>query len=563
MSGIVSYYLPKTASLEKVNAARRQISALVGDYLPDVDVTPGSVTGDCVITPMAIGLSGVEEATDKLLSDLRLSQPARGVIYSCEFVESYLANFGVYDLALSPPRGVVRLTFSADLALVVNRNTFFNFGSDDVWRISVVNKASGNVSINPSTAVPDGNADNYYLRQIAIERWAVDLPVEASSFTAPVRKNSSATVSTIPANLVSAVAATDFRDGIGPRKLSDLARRAQHISASASMNTRAGIRSFFFQRWADSVMVSPVIAGDEASIEVVTSSPLALPRPTIDIFYRSGQDYQTLTERVKLRYVEVNSEFVFRGRLDLSWRPTELLGVTWAGDDGATSGWEVFSSSNGAREDFFGSRHETLWLSVAPVLDSNSLPLIVIDEDDDGPYAWFDVAFRADTSLPQVRGFVESADNVPPGVEVLVREPHVASVGLSCLIIRDKGAAINLTDLRNRIGAYFLSVGNPNALSLSQIHRIIQQLGARTVSVACLSSCSPSPASRLLRDVTDLVTLTQDWSADSDFIAATVTNDFSAILDFESHSVGESKWAKSAATTKVVLSNLEIQEIDA
>jgi len=79
-------------------AARVEVVSFLQPLIPDVDLAPGTPTGEMIVSPLAMARAAADESRSRLMSDLDLANVADGIIYSCDFVRSYLGNFSVYDV---------------------------------------------------------------------------------------------------------------------------------------------------------------------------------------------------------------------------------------------------------------------------------------------------------------------------------------------------------------------------------------------------------------------------------------------------------------------------------
>jgi hypothetical protein len=109
-------YTPSTIELSTsdVLSTRNQLAQYTRIAFPNVANAPGSVIGDLIVTPQSYILTALEKGLERVLSDITLENVANGVVYNCDFVGSYLKNFGIDQAKYLPSSGVIRLIFSQD-----------------------------------------------------------------------------------------------------------------------------------------------------------------------------------------------------------------------------------------------------------------------------------------------------------------------------------------------------------------------------------------------------------------------------------------------------------------
>jgi hypothetical protein len=506
-------YLPDLRDMPpgRMAAMRERVVRHLSGSMPDVDMAPGTPTGDLIVTPMTAMLASVEEANSRLMSDLDLANVADGLIYSCAFVRAYLGNFAAYDMENLRSFGLVRLTFSSPDGREIPRASRFRFGTGDEWRPALASHDSAGLYLLAAGSSHPGTPDTYVLAQTSASSWAVDLPL-TSEMTSPVSRGASGTASEVPSGLVGISAAVDFSMGTPPASLPQLAKAARRTAHSLTAGSRASIVAAAYRHWPEVRMVSPVVTGDVEMLRSPAGSAMVLQAPAVDIYMRSSRDLQVETQVVSLDYVQPDGggPRVFRGMLQSLHLPSKILSVTWSGTTSAdlVDSYTVFSKSS--RQDLYGCMHcgtrfEELYLEVAPELDGLGTSLIPLSErvvgDETRQFATFSVTYMADPLMRVMASTMESDDHRPAGVDVLVKSGPLVDISmLRMRYIRREGVVMLLSAARDRIGRYLAGAGQPEVFHQTALHEIMHLAGAaRTVGIDCDAVVRPSAASRLLR----------------------------------------------------------------
>jgi len=526
-------YYPDLAELtdEQLAAARQEVVQELQPYLPDVDLSPATPTGDMVVAPLAAARAAANEANNRLMSDLDLANVADGLIYSCDFVRAYLGNFAVYDVDNLRAFGLIRLTFTSGAARTIPRTIRFRFNTDDDWSLRVVNPDATEISLLAAGSSHDGSTDTYVLAQTSSTTWSVDLPL-TGVLTSPVLRYSAATVNELPAGLTGAQAACAFMSGLPTASLRDLARMARKAAFSLTAGSRASVKSMIYRNWPEAAMVSPIVPSDPEMQRMVEGTAMALLQPALDVYTRSARDMQRETQNIRLEYVVLEGETtgVFRGRLPLLHRASRIVSLTWSGVSSVTNlgSFTVFTRTE--RDDLSGCLHcgtrfETLYVEFVPVLDDNDTPLIpltdiVIDEVT-RQFAVFTVIYDADPMLESVSDLLESVEYRPVGVDVLVKSgPLILLDALTVYYSRKSGTKMTLGVAREKIVEYLRTAGYPDVFRQTELHDIMRYAGAERVTrITCAGHIMVSAATRLMRATLadpDDADLAGDWATESD-----------------------------------------------
>ena len=525
-------YYPAVAELTpaQIAAARAEEVAELRPAMPDVDLSPGTPTGDFVITPLALRRAVVNEAHSRFMSDLDLGNVAEGLIYSCEFVKAYLGNFGVYDVENLRAFGLVRLTFSSPNAINVERTIRFRFSTSDDWVLKVVDPDATYIQILAAGSTHTGNeaADTYILSQTTANTWAVDLPVEGV-LSAPIEIGTAGTATEIAPTLVGIAAAVAFMSGVPSASLSDLARMARKIAFSLTSGSRASTRALVYRNWPESNMVSPIVPGDDEMQRIAAGTALALQAPSADVYFRSARDMQRITQSIRLDYVQPSvGDKVFRGLLPLLHRASQIVSIEWSGTttESLVHSYMVFSKTD--RADLYGSLHcgtrfESLYVSLVPILGDLDVPLIPLSEDGGDQYAIFTITYDADPLLETVSSLLESPEYRPAGVDVLVKSgPLLVLDDLEITYVKKQGMKTLLSVARDKIVEYLRTAGHPDDFRVTELYDIMRNAGTdKVIAVGVAGRILVSAATRLFRAVLAVddpgdTDITADWTTNSD-----------------------------------------------
>lgn len=527
-------YYPDIAEItpETLATAREFVTRLLQPVMTDVDLAPGTPTGDMVVTPLAAGLAASNEAHSRLMSDLVMENVANGIIYSCEFVRAYLGNFAVYDVENLRSTGIVRLTFSSAGARTIQKAVRFRFGNTDDYSLKISDSGSDGVTILSAGSMHPGTPDTYVLSQTSAVTWAVDVPLDGI-MTAPIPRGTSGTATEVGEELVGIVAAIEFLPGLPPASLRDLAKLARKAAFSLTAGSRASTKSLVLRNWPETVMVSPIVTGDVEMQRSPAGAAMILQQPAIDVYIRSARDLQRETQTIRLQYVEStlggSTKSSFRGPLSLLHLPSRIVSVEWSGStqESLVDDYKVYTRSTSPSlygSLHCGSRYEELSIDVDPVLDDNDTPLIPRltsgSGDDYVQYAMFTITYDADPLLETMASTLEAPDHVPPGVSLIVKSgPLVSLSELTISFSKKQGTRTTLTAAREAIVEYFRTAGYPDVFRQTELHDIMRAAGAdKVTSITCVAFVRPGPAdSRFLSTISDPADthIGEDWAVES------------------------------------------------
>lgn len=503
MYDLISEYFPDIEELtpSQLASARAAVVDYLRPHFPEHDMSPGSVFGDAFISPFAAFFAALSVSQNRFMSDLDLENVAKGIIYSCGFVERYLGNFAVKDTSTLLSSGLVRLTFSEDKEYSLNKGVKFSFGSGDIFYPRLPSMVTDSFRILPSGSSADTALNEIALSQTSLSTWAVDVPI-SGKMTADVVRGVGGLASVVQPELVGMAAAVDFDYGLPPVSLPALAEIARRTAYAASVGSRNGTRAFVVSQWPETKVVSLIIAGDPEMQRSVPGTALALPAPAADICFRSRRDFQAESQSVRLNYDPVLR--VFRGKVNFLHRPG-LVETVVASEDLDLPMQEVVIYSRIASDRFPGSTgcgtaHEEFWLHVVPPVAEDETILVNQYQDavDDATYAMFTVTYRADPLLEPVSAMLTSPDNAPVGLDIAVKAgPLVRIHELTIGYRRKPGTTMVLDMARAEISAYINGVGWPELFSEAAIVESMYAAGAlRTQTIEYSATLTITPAHR-------------------------------------------------------------------
>lgn len=520
----IAEYFPELGELSptQLASARTRIVNWLQAYFPDIDMSPGTVYGDQFVSSAAGFLAAFETGQGRFMSDLDLQNPANNIIYSCRFVAGYLGNWGVYDTATLSSTGLVRLVFSQNADVTLNKSIKFTFGTADIFYLRPTSAVSGDLRIRQTGVIPNPDLNEVALVQTGDNTYAVDVPV-IGQMTGTVTRGIAGQSTILPTGLVSIIAAVDFDSGLPPQGLPDLARRTRVIAYAASSGSRSGTRAFVCQQWPETAIVSPILTGDREMQRAPASSAMILQQPQIDLYYRSIRDAQQETQYFNVPYDPVLQRF--RGPVGFLHRPGVVELLFWAGDPTLVLNPTLYSQIT--RSDLPGStgcgtRYEQFWFDLDPPRDTSGIIKIARQNDADGnPYATFGVTYRADPLLESVSLMMESSENAPAGVSMLVKNgPLIHIKGLWVYYRRTPGVTMLLDGAAAEIASYINASGYPDLFSEASMVDSMRVAGAaRVESFVYDAVLEVTPAQRRFAPEYDPST-DNDWSNDLNSVLA-------------------------------------------
>lgn len=499
-------------SQQQLDSARAFVVQKLREKFVDVDLSPGTVTGDQVVAPLSEFIAAADLAFSRFMSDLDLGNVANGIIYSCPFVEGFLGNFSVYDDSNLQSVGIVRLTFSADQAVSFTRNITFKFGEDVEFKIRFASEHGEFFEVLPSTSGWTTEVDKVVLVQTSDTTWSVDIPVTGTMVN-DVIAGTAGTINKIFPTLSGIVAVADFVRGATPTSLPELARMARRIYHSMSANSRYGIRSTVYHHWPETVMVSPIMPNDLEMQRGSAGTALGLPDTAVDIYFRSSSDLITQTQAVLLRYTSTAThdgainQTRFRGKLPLLHNPSKIISIKPVGitNPEAITEYTIYSRPTGTSIPYglhFGTRYEEFYVDITPGM-SGVVPIIPLSAAYDGAsvdyyYAAFEVEYETDPLFKSVAAHLESSDQAAAGVSTIVRSGPLVDIDTMTIYYhRRPGVKMLLNPALEKIVEYAKNAGYPEVFTPAVIHDIMKIAGASMVaSISVTGNIEATPSNR-------------------------------------------------------------------
>ena len=499
-------YLPATTDITAAAAAdvRARLAALWLQADPDADVRPNTVIGDRILTPAAYTIAAVEEAMRRFMSDLDPDNVAQGIIWNCPFVSQFLGYFGVYALPEARGTGTVRLVFSSNAQIDLDRGLRFRTAAGEP-ELSLWLPNDGPMSlVRAAGQVPVDDSNTLRLVEIGRDLFAVDVPV-TSEVTVTITAGTPLELTYIPDNLVSATCLDDFVDTAPPVALSKLAQLTRDTVYAASPGQIGGLRRFVRQMLPQIAYVSAAGPGDAEMLRGTTNA-LGLTTPAADVFVRGQNAGRLETQLVWLAYDQLALRF------SGTWTPlqTPLLmrGVLWDGDsslelDGVLIWGRSLDESKAPLMAAAGSGYDQYYVTLPmPQIDGTDAITLTSYTDSVGNTvhgAWFNVLYLSDPDVAVARSLLTSPDNRPMGVDVLVKPPVIVEFSnIDISYRRRAGQSLNLTAAQLEIQTHINNCGWPDRMTPAPWIDSMYYAGAASVSILAVGQVRWSVADRWL-----------------------------------------------------------------
>lgn len=580
-----SEYFPDVDEItpEELQTARDEVVAWLAVEFSDIDLSPGTPTGDAIVSPLAMYRAAAEKSNSRLMSDLNLENVANGIIYSCDFVRAYLGNFGVYDTEGSNSFGVARFVFDSPGEVILQKANRFSFGGDDAYEFMSTDENKDAITVLPAGSSHDGSSDTYVLSQLSELTWAVDIPLETAAMTSIVEAGSAGSAAVIPDHLVGIVSVIDFLDGVPASTLPKLAKMARRLASAITAGSRSSIAAMVYRNWPESNMVSPVVSGDEEMQRSPASSALTLQQPAVDLYVRSKRDMQRLTQSFRLDYVMASgaSNKTFRGKIPFLHSPSRIVSLEWSGSTTETNIADKKLFSRSTRADLPGALHcgtrfEDFWVDITPITDGSGTPTIPLtdtaEEGANKQYAVFTVVYDCDPVVSSVAALLEATDNKPVGVDMLVKSGPLNLVSEFTITYRKKsGVRMLLGQARDNLSEYFREAGYPETLRPTEIHDVMRYAGAdKVLGITFSSVVRPTPADAIIGYSEGELELAGDWHTPgrSDAVEPIVIDEPSHPIDYIPDHIVNKTYLNSgrlnvwAATDKTIRTHLDPENIN-
>jgi len=504
----VNTYFPEVSNLDAstLQTVRSRLDNYLKAKFPDLDTRPTSVFGDLVLSPMTYLVAGMETATSRVLSDLDLENVAKGVVYNCDFVKAYLKNFATTDQTTLKSSGVIRLVFCVDASYTIDRRAQYLSGTDNIFTLRLPN--AGALSILPVGSIPSPNTNEYVLKQIAEEEYAIDIGVVGTMTTQVAAGDVFTTDYTYGlSDLIRISAVTNFNFGLPPESLAVLAEKTRETFYSATMTTRTGARNFMAREFPDLASISPILPGDTGAIRA-SVNPLGVANGKLDICIQSQNFGTPVEQTIKLVYSSTADAFF--GNLALVEIPQTIESVLYAGDLTIDLGYKgptgdiviLGQSSDFSKAPMLTSAYsayENYWIKIN-MPSASGIDLISPEVGDSEQYAYFTISYNADPLVKVTSDVLSSSEMKPIGVDVLVK--GFVPVVIDSLVItytKKAGVTMTLSSARDEIYNYFAQLGYNKVYSPSKIYDAMFYAGADdVVSISANSHVQWSIADKLI-----------------------------------------------------------------
>lgn len=494
---LISTYFPAPSELTaaQLQAGRKAAATWLAAAYPDLDTRPDSVFGNFMLSPFALLLSGLEEAMRRFRSDVTLGRAGAGVIYDCDFVKEFLENFGAGDRYIRQASGMLRLAFTEDADVTIDRGTKFSVdGSDtEVFMLRLANEGPLEILAVGSTLASGIN--QVALQQVGESQYVADVPV-LGYVEDELLEGTSLSIDRDISNLSAATALYDFVKGSPPASLVARAQAVRETVYAMGLASRGQAVQFVKQFFPEVIGVSAVMVGDTEMMRGGVN-PIGIQQGAMDLFVKSADWAFADTMRVRLPYIEeIDGHTVqrFLGKLNLAHVPIALDSVVCTGTPdvtlapGSAQGARIWGRSlDSARAPLGTAAYSPLqefWLDVAmPFDETTGLPLIGLLVNDSGEsYADFDLTYWTDPLIRTVHDYINSTENQPANCDVLVRGfvPIVLNQ-FEIHYVRQPGVLMQFADARKQIATYLNTLCYPKGFSIAEIGESMKSAGAAYV----------------------------------------------------------------------------------
>lgn len=418
----------------------------------DVDASPNTPFGDLMISPGALMLAIQQENWRRFFSDMDLENTALGETYNCDFLESYLGHFGLYNEDdIRKSYGIVRLAFEDSGARDLDQSTVFSSG-DLEFRPSLPYDGVLKI-LNPADA-PPASGNYAYLVAQGPDSWTVDVLIVGEE-TTDITSGTAFDVDRTITGLASATLLDGFQSGAVPTRLVDLAKRARFNTHSLSPNTRGGVINGINQLVPGVETIGCTISGD-AEMTRDSVNPGTVAAGSMDVLVR-GDLLTTETVTCRVNYIDTGAGSKFFGELLLPQVPILVDSIVFE-EDLTIASYDLISVSADptnfpALSATYGDKERLFVEFDMPLVGGNPAISPLVDESGDAPveYAYFSVTYRYDP-VRRIIADMMSGDHAPVGVRHYVRYfmPILVDT-LNVIYNRKAGTKVDLATPRQEI----------------------------------------------------------------------------------------------------------------
>lgn len=479
----IQTYMPSQLELTpaEVNDTRTRLEAFVRTSFPQLDLSPGTVMGDLIITPQAFTLTAVETGVERFMSDLDLGNVAEGIIFNCDFVEKYLHNFAADPTESLQGSGVVRLVFAENQTYILDRSVRFQFGNS-VYTMYLPFATA--MTIYPvGSQLPTGQ-NGVVLRDTGSATFFADIPVVCEVGTAEVAIGTGGLINTVITELGAITALTRLSAGSATITLPQLAKRTRTTIYAASMNTRNSAVRYAYTMCPFIDGAYAIKSGDPEMLRSFYTSATN-PPACLDMYVRSAGYEFTEQQTLTLVRQEVSpGVWVWEGDWDYTGTPYYIESVRHVSVPDVANIPHVVTSTPDLTTVLRGSRsytkHERLHIQVEDSARYAYTPTMVGSEV--VRTSQFTITYRTDPMLRVIADTIESSDNLPINVSTLVRGfIPVIIEKFEVEYVRKQGVLPLLDEAKDSILTYLGNIGYPDAYSDAKIADIMNSAGARYV----------------------------------------------------------------------------------
>lgn len=498
----IETYVPDYAELGQTDlyATRERLVNFMRVKFADIDLTPNTVVGDLIVTPQTYTVTALETGLERLLSDLNLANLAEDKIYDCATAKTWISNFINTEQLNLKPSGVIRLTFSKNKSMALDRSTQFTFNDTDIFTMYLPNLGNFVIyrvgepvpaGINGATLIDTGSGLYYCDVPVIGETGALaDVMTDVTSTGEVTYHNEAArevtagttcSINIVLENLESAAALADFDPGYKSFTIPKLAQYTRNSMYAASLNTRTGAMRFTELLCPFTESVYAICSGDKEMLRTYHNA-YGVSTGAMDLYVRS-KGYEFTEEQTVRLYLTADRQS-FAGSWNYSGQPYHIESITnTATPDVLNIPNVTITSTNtmglGALAAY--TAYEQLEISVPAVTEANGDFVYATNVDNSGRvYAEFVVRYQTDPTYRAIAQTIENPDNRAVNTSVLVRGfiPIIIDK-FEVVYVREPGVVPVLPEALNKIKAYMGGLGAPYVFSEAEIARIMDEAGVK------------------------------------------------------------------------------------
>ena len=472
-------YVPQSVELSNKDVldSRTALQEYVSVSFPDIAHQPGTVLGDLIVTPQSYIIASLEKGIDNFTQDILLDNVANGDIYNCDFVSSYLKNFGVYDVLNKPASGIVRLVFSENKQYILDRGTQFRIGGS-IFSLYLPN--DGDFYCQTKEDGLEDHKNGCILKDSGSNTWFCDVPVIGNVGDVTITGGQDVDISVYIEQLNQAYTLDNFYGGIIQESVTNLAKLAQTTAYSASLNTRMGTVMYVNKFCPFITNVFAIRDGDRELLRSYRNG-YGIASGCMDVYMRS-QSYQFVEKQQVKVVLDDNGEWL-EGEWDYVGQPYHVESVTHPAVDLLDiEDREIISTSDpslklGALAAY--TKHEKLSLRVKDIKVSTGDSIFDLEIGEDGKlFTYMTITYQTDPMFRYAQQTIENTDFAPINTSITAR-------GFIPVIIREfkvvytrkPGVIPDLDTARDAIKVYMSELGVPNQYSKAEIAKIMSEAG--------------------------------------------------------------------------------------